>query len=191
LNCGAFSIAPPGAMMIIRAGGRHANRIGREVAIALADKYCGRFVYLKPDEQCVYVLHSAIAGAYKIGVTNNLNTRISGIARDLQLPDLVMVHKIYVTDAGYLESFLHTVFADKFVEVGTSKEFFNLDRDDLRWLASLSNVDSLAMSQDELLLTDESDLWKERGVLLAYIGDLRNLTTEQLRRMVEVIEDGE
>lgn len=174
--------------MIIRAGGKHARKMGREWAMALADKHCGRFVYLKPDEQCVYVLHSAIAGAYKIGVTNNLNTRISGIARDLQLPDLVMVHKIYATDAGYLESFLHMVFADRFVEVGTSKEFFNLDSDDLRWLACLSNVDSVAMSKEEFFFSEAPHPWKEHAALIIRIGDLRHLSLDKLKKIVEIVE---
>lgn len=176
--------------MIIRAGGRHARKMGKEWAMALADKFCGRFVYLKPDEQCVYILHSAIAGAYKIGVTNKLDTRIAGIRRDLGLPDLRMVHKIYATDAGYLESFLHMIFADKFVEVGTSKEFFNLDKSDLSWLACLSNVDSLAMSKEEFFFSDAPHPWKEHAALIIRIGDLRELTVDQLRHIAAIAEGG-
>lgn len=175
--------------MIIRAGGRHARKMGKEWAMALADKFCGRFVYLKPDEQCVYILHSEIAGAYKIGITNKLNSRIDGIRRDLGLPDLRMVHQIYATDAGYLESFLHMIFADKFVEVGTSKEFFNLDSDDLRWLACLSNVDSVAMSKEEFFFSEDFHPWKEHAALIIRIGDLRHLSLDKLRRIVEIVEE--
>lgn len=175
--------------MIIRAGGRKAKEMGTDWARKLVDNYCGRFVYIKADEQCVYILKSEMAGAYKIGVAKDVHGRITILRRDFSLPDLRMVHKIYATDAGYLESFLHVIFEDKYVEVGTSTEFFNLDGDDLRWIATLSNVDSAAMKREGLMGIQAPIPLTERAALVIRIGDLRELSIEKLRRIAEIVEE--
>lgn len=167
---------------------RRVRKLTGDKARALADKYCGRFTYLPADEQCVYILWSATAGAYKIGITKSLNSRIKGIKIATSLPDLAMLHKIYATDASYLEAFLHMLFGDRRADVPGSTEFFYLTPDDLRWLAGLSNVDSRAMSREQTWYSDEPHPWSEQADLIVRIGDLHELTLDQLRRIVEIAE---
>ena len=83
----------------------------------------------------IYLLHADTQSCYKIGMTTNLQRRMANIL--LPFP-ITMVHSIAVPDMVWAERHLHTRFADKRL----NGEWFNLDDDDVRWICSLTQLES-------------------------------------------------
>lgn len=82
----------------------------------------------------VYVLYSETLGAYKIGITKNLEQRL----RDLRcfVPDIVLKISVFVSDSGRVEKFIHKKYKDNNVKFRErfpgSSEFFTLNESDVK-----------------------------------------------------------
>lgn len=82
----------------------------------------------------VYVLKSD-AGEYKIGRTNNIESRIK--AHQSQYPFRVSILSIIKTDdMNKLESELHNLYENKQIK----GEWFNLDENDVAYIKSLESA---------------------------------------------------
>lgn len=82
----------------------------------------------------VYVLYSESLGAYKVGITKNLEQRLRDLRRFV--PDIVLKNYTFVSDSGRVEKFIHKKYKDNNVKFGEgfpgSSEFFTLNESDIK-----------------------------------------------------------
>lgn len=85
----------------------------------------------------VYLIQAATDEAlFKIGRTKHLPSRLKTIG--LKLPfEVKLVHSIEVEDSVLAEASLHNRFATKRM----NGEWFKLDREDVEWICSLTNLE--------------------------------------------------
>ncbi|AEI88228.1 hypothetical protein [Campylobacter phage vB_CcoM-IBB_35] len=87
----------------------------------------------------VYVLYSYTLGAYKVGITKNLEQRLRDLRRFV--PDLDLKICVFVKDAGGVEKFIHKKYKDKNVKFSDkfpgSGEFFDLNKDEIEDIARI------------------------------------------------------
>lgn len=90
-----------------------------------------------PKEGYVYLLSSSV-GLYKIGMAKDVSRRMSDFDRTIPI-ETKCIHFIKTSDKREAEKFLH----NKFSEFRVKYEWFQLSPEQVEWICSLGEIDSL------------------------------------------------
>jgi hypothetical protein len=92
---------------------------------------------ISPKEGFVYLLSSSV-GIHKIGMAKDVSKRMGDFNRTIPI-ETKCIHHIPTSDKRLAEKYLH----DKFAKQRVKYEWFELTQEQVDWICSLTEIDSL------------------------------------------------